>query len=171
MITLTESAKNYLSSVAKDDFVTLGVNGGGCSGFQYVWDYKKNWPDVKWSEPYDDCLVLDPIAEMFVAGCTIDYVTELGGSYLKVINPNATASCGCGESFAVQEKTMEILWTLLLTVCITDTHCINQRVDLFETEEQCLVSRMSHKDLPIDGDWKTVDFICKPLGSKGAQYV
>ena len=42
-----------------------------------------------------------PNAEMFVFGCTIDYVTELGGSYLKVINPNATASCGCGESFAV----------------------------------------------------------------------
>jgi len=41
------------------------------------------------------------MAEMFVAGCTIDYVTELGGAYLKVINPNATASCGCGESFAV----------------------------------------------------------------------
>ena len=106
MITLTENAKNYLSDVAKDDYVTLGVNGGGCSGFQYVWDYKKNWPNVKWSEPYEDCLVLDPVAEMFVAGCTIDYVTELGGSYLKVINPNATASCGCGESFAVQERTM-----------------------------------------------------------------
>ena len=45
--------------------------------------------------------LLDPMAEMFVAGCTIDYVTELGGAYLKVINPNATASCGCGESFAV----------------------------------------------------------------------
>ena len=87
MIILTENAKNYLSSVAKDDYVTLGVNGGGCSGFQYVWDYKKNWPNVKWSEPYDNCLVLDPMAEMFVAGCTIDYVTELGGSYLKVINP------------------------------------------------------------------------------------
>ena len=41
------------------------------------------------------------MAEMFVAGCTIDYVKELGGSYLKVVNPNATASCGCGESFAV----------------------------------------------------------------------
>ena len=42
-----------------------------------------------------------PIAEMFVFGCTIDYVQELGGSYLKVVNPNAKASCGCGESFAV----------------------------------------------------------------------
>jgi Fe-S cluster assembly iron-binding protein IscA len=38
---------------------------------------------------------------MFVIGCTVDYVTEFGGSYLKVINPNATAQCGCGESFAV----------------------------------------------------------------------
>ena len=57
--------------------------------------------DVQWSDPYADALVLDPMAEMFVAGCTIDYVTELGGAYLKVINPNATASCGCGESFSV----------------------------------------------------------------------
>ena len=73
--------------------VVLGFNMSGIT--------RKINPDVKWSEPYDNCLVLDPMAEMFVAGCTIDYVTELGGSYLKVINPNATASCGCGESFAV----------------------------------------------------------------------
>ena len=71
------------------------VLGSICLGLQEKLD------DVKWSEPYDDCLVLDPMNEMFVVGCTIDYVTELGGSYLKVINPNATASCGCGESFAV----------------------------------------------------------------------
>ena len=49
----------------------------------------------------DDLLVLDNMAEMFVFGCTVDYIKELGGSYLKVINPNAKASCGCGESFAV----------------------------------------------------------------------
>lgn len=49
----------------------------------------------------DGILCIDDMAEMFVIGCTIDYVSELGGSYLKVINPNATASCGCGESFAV----------------------------------------------------------------------
>jgi len=41
------------------------------------------------------------MAEMFVFGCTVDYVEELGGSYLKVINPNAVAQCGCGESFGV----------------------------------------------------------------------
>ena len=49
----------------------------------------------------DDILVLDKLAEMYVIGCTVDYVKEFGGSYLKVVNPNATASCGCGESFAV----------------------------------------------------------------------
>ena len=97
------AAKDYLNSIANGDYVTLGVKGGGCSGFTYVWDYKKNWPDVKWGKPIDDVLVLDPVAEMFVLGCTVDYVKELGGSYLKVINPNAVASCGCGESFAVQE--------------------------------------------------------------------
>ena len=101
MLSITNSAKEYLEDIRKDDYITLGVKGGGCSGFQYVWDFKKNWPDVKWGEPIDGVLVLDPMAEMFVAGCTVDYVNELGGSYLKVINPNATASCGCGERIAV----------------------------------------------------------------------
>ena len=101
MLKVTNSAKEYLEDIRKDDYITLGVKGGGCSGFQYVWDFKKNWPDVNWSKPIEGVLVLDPMAEMFVAGCTVDYVKELGGSYLKVVNPNATASCGCGESFAV----------------------------------------------------------------------
>ena len=74
--------------------VYLSVKGGGCSGFQYVWDTTDKTPTV-------GNLVVDEMAEMFVLGCTIDYVTELGGSYLKIINPNATAQCGCGESFAI----------------------------------------------------------------------
>jgi iron-sulfur cluster assembly protein len=102
LITLTENAKEYLKKSADPgDYVTLGVKGGGCSGWTYVWDFKKNWPDVNWSDPIDDILVLDPVCEMFVLGCTVDYVNELGGSYLKIINPNSVASCGCGESFAV----------------------------------------------------------------------
>jgi len=93
MVELTESAQQYLEKVGQPN-VFLSVKGGGCSGFQYEWD-------VTDKEPTVGNLHVDPIAEMFVLGCTIDYVTELGGSYLKVINPNATASCGCGESFAV----------------------------------------------------------------------
>ena len=103
-LSFTDQALNQINLITKSGekkYFRITVQGGGCSGFTYVWDYMKNWPDVKWSKPYEDCLGLDPMAEMFVAGCTIDYITELGGSYLKVINPNATASCGCGESFAV----------------------------------------------------------------------
>ena len=93
MLSLTDSAKEYLEKVGQPN-VWLSVKGGGCSGFQYVWDVTEEEPTV-------GNLTVDPIAEMFVMGCTVDYVNELGGSYLKVINPNATASCGCGESFAV----------------------------------------------------------------------
>ena len=75
----------------------VAVEGGGCSGFQYEWTFTDE-PD---GTVFEDILVLDPMAEMFVFGCTVDYINELGGSYLTVKNPNATASCGCGESFAV----------------------------------------------------------------------
>ena len=101
MVTLTEKAKDYLRSVADGDFITLGVQGGGCSGFQYVWDYKSKWPDVNWSKPIDDVLVIDPLAEVYLAGSTIDYVTELGGSVLSIKNPMSSSSCGCGESFGI----------------------------------------------------------------------
>ena len=101
MITLTENAKDYLSTTTKKNgkkYAYLGVLGGGCSGFQYEWSMTD---ETDKGTLLEDILVLDKLAEMFVLGCTGDYVTEFGGSYLKVINPNATAQCGCGESFAV----------------------------------------------------------------------
>ena len=101
MVTLTERANDYLKSVSNGRYGSLGVKGGGCSGFQYVWDFDDNWPDVQWSDPIGDVLVLDPLAEMYVLGSTIDYVEELGGSFLAVKNPTAASSCGCGESFGV----------------------------------------------------------------------
>ena len=102
MITLTESAKKYMKSVVYNgDHVSLSVKGGGCSGLQYVWGLKYSYPDVKWSEPIDNLLVVDPLAEMYLAGSEVDYVEELGGSYLTVKNPMSTSSCGCGESFQV----------------------------------------------------------------------
>ncbi len=101
MVTLTERANDYLKSVSNGRYVSLGVKGGGCSGFQYVWDFADNWPEVQWSDPIGDVLVLDPLAEMYVLGSTIDYVEELGGSFLAVKNPTAASSCGCGESFGV----------------------------------------------------------------------
>ena len=101
MIQITDSAKEYLTSMTESErkrFAYLSVLGGGCSGFQYKWDMVGEEKD---GIVVEDILVVDKIAEMFVLGCTVDYVKEFGGSYLKVVNPNATAQCGCGESFAV----------------------------------------------------------------------
>ena len=100
LLTVTESAKKYLTTMTEEHkkrYVNFAVKGGGCSGFQYEWSFT----DDPQGPVIEDILALDPMAEMFVFGCTVDYVNELGGSYLAVKNPNATASCGCGESFAV----------------------------------------------------------------------
>jgi iron-sulfur cluster assembly accessory protein len=103
MITLTDSAKEYIQSVSKGAYVTLGVKSGGCSGFEYVWGLStdEGIEHVKWSNPIDDVLLLDPMAEMYVAGSQIDYVTKLSGNFLAVQNPTSTMSCGCGDSFGV----------------------------------------------------------------------
>ena len=93
MLTVTDNARDYLKKVGKPN-VSLAVKGGGCSGFQYEWGTTSEPPTI-------ENLWLDPMAEMFVFGCTVDYVEELGGSYLKVLSPNAKAQCGCGESFGV----------------------------------------------------------------------
>ena len=55
----------------------------------------------EWSDPIENVLIIDPMAEMFIIGSEIDYVNELGGSYLKIVNPMQTSSCGCGASFGV----------------------------------------------------------------------
>ena len=103
-ITVTDKAskqvKYLISELPSDIGLRLAVKGGGCSGMQYVWDFASNHPSVTWSDPIDNVLVVDPMAEMFLIGSEIDYVTELGGSFLKVVNPVATSSCGCGESFS-----------------------------------------------------------------------
>ena len=94
----TESAANQAKVILAGEEAGLNVRcfiqGGGCSGFKYEWGTTDKEPTV-------ENLYLDPMAEMFVFGCTVDYVEELGGSYLAVLNPNAKAQCGCGESFAV----------------------------------------------------------------------
>ena len=100
LLTITEAAETSLQQMLEKhdkNFVTLAVLGGGCSGFKYEWGFA----DTPTGNLVGTMLSIDPMAEMFLYGCTVDYVQELGGSYLTVVNPNATASCGCGESFAV----------------------------------------------------------------------
>ena len=61
---------------------------------------------------------------------------------------------------------MEIIWHILLTVC-TGSTCIEQDVQWFEKEEQCKTQLVAYLEIPTDGDWDTVEYICKPVGSMG----
>ena len=79
-------------------YAHLSMKGGGCAGFEYSWTFTDSTDDGVLIE---DTIVVDKIAEMYIYGSEIDYVEQFAGSQLVINNPNATAACGCGESFGV----------------------------------------------------------------------
>jgi iron-sulfur cluster assembly accessory protein len=83
-------------------WLRVSVSGGGCSGFQYDFalDDQAEDGDVA-IEQGGARVVVDGMSLMYLLGCELDYVEDLTGSYFRVSNPNATASCGCGNSFAI----------------------------------------------------------------------
>lgn len=88
-------------SLGKDYFFRLTVEGGGCSGFQYKMDMDNTIAeDDIVIEKNNIRAVIDSISAQFLSGSVLDYETSLGGSILKVNNPNAVSSCGCGVSFS-----------------------------------------------------------------------
>jgi iron-sulfur cluster insertion protein len=80
----------------------VSVSGGGCSGFQYGFalDDKAEEGDIQ-IEREGAIVVVDGMSLMYVLGAELDFVEDLGGSYFRMKNPNASSSCGCGSSFAV----------------------------------------------------------------------
>lgn len=87
-----------------EKFLRVSISGGGCSGFQYIFelDNKNLEGDIKIAQDGAELLaVTDETSMEFLNGASIQFVKELGASYFKVINPNAKASCGCGSSFNV----------------------------------------------------------------------
>lgn len=80
----------------------LAVNGGGCSGFQYEFGFAENAGDDDTVFEKDGIkVVIDEMSLNFLEGATVDFKTDLQGSFFQVDNPNAQASCGCGTSFSV----------------------------------------------------------------------
>jgi iron-sulfur cluster assembly accessory protein len=108
LVQLTPNAINRIKqiqheSVNYNKFLRLTVKGGGCSGFQYVFELDdKELPDDLIICENNDKIIAktDKVSENFIINSQIDYVEELGASYFKVINPNASANCGCGASFS-----------------------------------------------------------------------
>ena len=103
MLQLTDKATEYLKSVTPEgDYVTLGVKGGGCSGFTYVLEFAHEVkPGERELESHGVKIVSDKKSLLYLLGTEVDYVNELGNIGFKFRNPTAKRTCGCGESFGI----------------------------------------------------------------------
>jgi iron-sulfur cluster assembly accessory protein len=91
-----------LSKEERGTMLRVSVEGGGCSGFQYRFDMERTRAEDDLVLSQDGAVVLiDPISQQYMGGAEIDFVDDLIGASFKIVNPNATASCGCGTSFSV----------------------------------------------------------------------
>ncbi len=78
------------------------VESGGCSGFQYKYEFTDQLDKDDIMLTKDDVkVVVDSVSMEFLKGSELQFIKELGASYFKISNPNATAKCGCGNSFSV----------------------------------------------------------------------
>ena len=106
---ITDEAKNQIEKLLEKNpgkyAVSLAVLGGGCAGFKYDWGFIDKPENVSEDDHVEDWgtgkFVVDSQSMLYVAGTQIDWKEEVFGSQFEISNPNATAGCGCGESFGV----------------------------------------------------------------------
>lgn len=104
MITLTERAADQVRTLLEQEddaqVLRVAVQGGGCSGLQYAlgFDSEPQAGDAV-SEQHGVTVIVDRFSLPYLDGADVDYVDGLMGQGFTVNNPNAVASCGCGQSF------------------------------------------------------------------------
>ncbi len=101
-IELTEAAKKKISDIALEQSLTtlkvrLFITGGGCSGYNYGFTFEEKAEEDDFEV---DNLLVDSISMQYLQGCTVDYQDDGLNAQFTIKNPNATATCGCGQSFA-----------------------------------------------------------------------
>ena len=107
MLTLTKIAASKVQEFLNQNgrpaaALRVRVAGGGCSGFQYQLALDDDHAeDDNVYEQNGIKLYVDPKSQLYLDGTEIDYVEDIMGSGFRFNNPNATGSCGCGESFQV----------------------------------------------------------------------
>jgi iron-sulfur cluster insertion protein len=78
------------------------ISGGGCSGFQYGFEFDENQADDDMAVNTDGVtLLVDPLSLQYLMGAEVDYRESLQGAQFVIRNPNAKSTCGCGSSFSV----------------------------------------------------------------------
>lgn len=87
----------------------LAVSGGGCSGFQYIFQLEAQELEEDDTVVRQDGveLVVDALSLPYVIGAVVDYREDLMASAFFVDNPNADTTCGCGESFALKDELLD----------------------------------------------------------------
>lgn len=107
-MTITETAKNKILTLKNEGnmdethFIRVSVKGGGCSGLSYDLDFdNKINPSDQIFEDKGEKIVMDMKSFLYLAGTELDFSDGLNGKGFIFNNPNASRTCGCGESFSV----------------------------------------------------------------------
>lgn len=108
MIKVSEEAKAEIEKLqaaegsGKGSFIRVGVKGGGCSGLVYdlTFDSEQNEED-KIFEDNGVKIAVDKKSFLYLAGTTLEFSGGLNGKGFSFVNPNASRTCGCGESFSI----------------------------------------------------------------------
>ena len=105
-VELTENAARRIVEILTREpagaFLRIGVDGGGCSGFTYTYNISTERSSGDLVIERDGATVaIDPVSLDLLRGSRIDFIDDVMGRMFKIDNPAATASCGCGSSFAI----------------------------------------------------------------------
>jgi iron-sulfur cluster assembly protein len=107
MVNISDDAKQQLLKLMSENneskkYVRVGVSSGGCSGLSYKLDFDSIVSDD--DKVFDNngiTLLIDQSSYLYVMGTTLSFSGGLNGKGFSFNNPNASRTCGCGESFAV----------------------------------------------------------------------
>lgn len=104
-ITITESAAQEIvrqrdKRGKPDSAIRIGIRGGGCTGFAYLFEWDDNLPKEhdRVFKAYGATVFVDPKSLVYFQGTELDFVRGMMGHGFKFNNPNVKGSCGCGES-------------------------------------------------------------------------
>ena len=114
VIEITDNAiQKLLEKQEKDGFknIRLGITGGGCAGFEYVFDSIDDNGDMS-NDIFVDYgrfgVVIDKISIPYIVGMTLDWQTEGLNEFFKFVNPKEQSSCGCGVSINFDLEQVEL---------------------------------------------------------------
>lgn len=108
MVTITDKAKERIHELRREEGkndehnIRVSVQGGGCSGLMYQLTFDDHVNDT--DEIFEDKsvkILVDKKSLLYLLGTTLDFSDGLNGKGFQFINPNASRTCGCGESFSV----------------------------------------------------------------------